>query len=291
MFPRSIMPNKGKRPVSVHHPSQTTIAAPKRSLSQNFIKDTELLGKLVLLSGIQKQDNVLEIGPGRGSLTRALAAYAGRVVALETDGRLIPHLLESLSDCANVSILQGDAMTVDLNRAAGLFTGMFSVVANLPYHITTPLLTRLLTCGFPLQRIAVMVQKEAAERICAEPGTKAYGLLSVLFRYFGETKVALSVPRNKFSPVPRVDSVFLTAVRRHPSVYEADDYPLFIKTCSAAFFMRRKTIQNNLIACFGINNDAALRALTEAGLQPTVRGENFTVEEFIRLSAAMRLVL
>jgi len=285
------MPNNGKRKVIVHHPSQTAVVAPKRSLSQNFIKDTELLGKLVLLSGVQKQDNVLEIGPGKGALTRALAARAGCVVALETDGRLIPYLLEALSDCTNVTILQGDAMTADLNRAAGLLTGMFSVVANLPYHITTPLLTRLLTGGFPLQRIAVMVQKEAAERICAEPGTKAYGSLSVLFRYFGETKVALSVPRDKFSPVPRVDSVFLTAVRRHPPVYEADDGPLFIKTCNAAFFMRRKTIQNNLMAFFGLSKDSALQALTAANLQPTARGENFTLEEFMRLSAAIRLVL
>jgi dimethyladenosine transferase len=258
----------------------------KKGLGQNFIYDEALLASLVECAGVTKKDNVLEIGPGAGTLTKMLCQAANKVLALEIDDRLIPLLKGYLSGFDNVDIVQGDVLDCHLPELTKPLGEGFLVVANIPYYITTPLITLLLDSGLNIKRIAVMVQAEVAEKILAEPGTDEYGMLAVKCQYYSEPRIAMAVQKESFTPVPKVDSAFVVMEKRDTPPVNADE-KLFFKTARAAFLMRRKTMANNLSTALGMSREKALEALKMANLDEKVRGEKLSLEEFAALSNAI----
>jgi len=251
--------------------------ATKHSLGQHFLFDEGLLARLVDLAGITPQDDVLEIGPGSGTLTRQLAVRARRVLAMEIDQQLLPVLSETLADCPNVTVKHGDILRSDV---AALFDGRFKVVANLPYYLTTELLTRLLTARLPMDALAVMVQAEVGNKMIAEPGATDYGPLTVLCQYFAETCKAFHVPAGRFVPPPKVDSVFMRLDMRHQPPVQCEDEGLLLRVVRCAFAMRRKTLLNNLRATFALDKTKALACLNAAGLPTDIRGERMGLADF-----------
>ena len=199
----------------------------KQSLGQNFIYDEDLLASLVADAGIDKEDDVLEIGPGAGSLTKHLCAAAHHVLSLELDERLIPLLNAFMAGQDNFSLVQGDVMAVDLEEITGELRKPFAVVANIPYYITTPLITRLLTSGLPISKLALMVQKEVAEKILSSPGEEGWGPLAVRCQYLCEPYLAQIVPASCFTPVPKVDSAFIVLPRRQEPAVRVKDEKAF----------------------------------------------------------------
>ena len=255
----------------------------KQALGQHFLSDEHLLDELVRLSAVGEDDTVFEIGPGMGGLTIALAKAVKHVVALEVDEDLLPILRVTLHGHDNVQVVQGDVMTADLQALLGPL-GPFHIVANLPYYLTTPILNRLLHLPLPLQSINVMVQKEAADRLVARPNTPSYGPLAILAQYRAMPRVAMDIPRTAFLPPPKAESVFVCMpMRTQPPVQVKDEAQMF-RLVGAAFAMRRKTLANNLMPAFGLNREQAEAALTEAGLDPRVRGEALDLPAFARLS-------
>jgi len=264
----------------------------KKSLGQHFLVDQRVLERIIEAAELDSSTGVLEIGPGMGALTERLADRAGAVLAVEIDDRLIPILRELFSDRPHVTVVHGDALKVDLRELIKRHLGSarrFSVVANLPYYVTSPILMRLLEERLPLDRIVVMIQKEVAERILAGPGTKEYGSLSVAVRYFAEVSWICGVPRNCFVPRPQVDSaVIRLRLRREPAVSVRNE-ALFFRAVRAAFAQRRKTLANALSAAFfGEKRKEELgNLLTDIGIDPGRRGETLTLEEFGRLADAL----
>ncbi|GIQ65132.1 ribosomal RNA small subunit methyltransferase A [Paenibacillus cisolokensis] len=256
----------------------------KKSLGQNFLIDQNILRKIVDAAELDKTKGALEIGPGIGALTQWLAHSAGKVAAVEIDSRLLPILQEVLGAESNVSIIHGDVLRLDLRQLMEeQFTGMtgISVVANLPYYITTPILMKLLEERLPLDHIVVMIQKEVAERMAAVPGSKAYGSLSVAVQYYTRPELVCTVPHTVFIPQPNVDSsVIKLTLRDRPPVETADE-AYFFRVVQAAFAQRRKTLANNLAAWAGKNRrEEVVRLIAEAGIDPSRRGETLTLEEF-----------
>lgn len=251
--------------------------------------DERVLDRIIDAAELDGSTGVLEIGPGMGALTERLADRAGWVLAVEIDGRLIPILRKLFVDRPRVTVVHGDALQVDLKALMDRHLGSaerFSVVANLPYYATSPILMRLLEERLPLDRIVVMIQKEVAERIMAEPGTKEYGSLSVAVRYFAEVFRVCGVPRNCFVPRPQVDSAVIgLRIRREPLVSVRNE-PLFFRMVRAAFSQRRKTLANALSSSlFGGKRKAELEnLLKEIGIDPNRRGETLTLEEFAQVS-------
>lgn len=259
----------------------------KQGLGQNFIYDEALLAELVRLSGVTAEDDVLEIGPGSGSLTRLLCGAAHRVLSVELDGRLIPLLTAFLRDCPNFTLVEGDVMRLDLTDLTRDLRRPVRVVANIPYYITTPLITLLLTCGLPLRSLALMVQKEVADKILASPGDDGWGPLSVRCRYLCEPYLALDVPAACFTPAPKVDSAFVVLpVRDRPAVAVRDE-KLFFAVAGAAFALRRKTMTNNLCATFRLPRERAAAMMEKSGLDPRARGETLSLSELGRLADAL----
>ncbi|TRY24651.1 16S rRNA (adenine(1518)-N(6)/adenine(1519)-N(6))-dimethyltransferase RsmA [Brevibacillus sp. LEMMJ03] len=265
----------------------------KKSLGQNFLIDTNILHNIVAAAELDKGKAALEIGPGIGALTEQLGRAAGRVVAVEIDQRLLPILAETLAPYENVEVVHGDVLELDLRALlADKLAGyeQVSVVANLPYYVTTPILMKLLEERLPLEHIVVMIQKEVADRIAAKPGTKDYGSLSVAAQFFAETEVAMVVPASVFIPRPNVDSaVIKLTIRKQPPV-EVDDEALFFRVVRACFAQRRKTLLNNLMnGLFDkTQKDDVVRLLAELGIDPGRRGETLGIEEFARLANAIR---
>lgn len=258
----------------------------KISLGQNFLFDADLLNRLIDQAGLGQQDTVLEVGAGRGDLTEVLAERCGRVTAIEIDSRLEAVLNDRFAHRGNVRIVMGDAMELDL---AELMAGQggFHVVANLPYYLTTPILTLLLRADLPLQGIHVMVQKEAALRVLAQPGTPEYGPLAILAAYRGEPRATINVPARMFTPPPKVDSVFLVIPLHSQAPVQVDDKALLFRVVSAAFAMRRKTLANNLMGAFSLTRQQAMACIQDAGLPEQVRGERLNLEEFARLTQSL----
>ncbi|SEM71561.1 dimethyladenosine transferase [Paenibacillus sp. cl141a] len=261
----------------------------KKSLGQNFLIDQNILYKIVEAAGLDKDKGALEIGPGIGALTEKLAQTAGNVTAVEIDQRLIPILREVLEPYGNVRVHHGDVLKVDLHE---LFRQDFgdvskvSVVANLPYYVTTPILMKLLEEKLPLENIVVMIQKEVAERMAAAPGSKDYGSLSIAVQYYSEPKLVCIVPHTVFIPQPNVESaVIRLAVREQPPV-RVEDERFFFEVVQASFAQRRKTIANNLKSRFfpGEGRERLEQLLQEAGIEPSRRGETLSIEEYARLS-------
>ena len=266
----------------------------KKSFGQNFLTDTNILQKIVDTAEIDDQVNVIEIGPGIGALTEFLAERAAQVMAFEIDHRLVPILADTLRDFDNVTVVNEDILKVDLAQHIQNFKNPdlpIKVVANLPYYITTPILMHLIESGIPFSDFVVMMQKEVADRISAKPNTKAYGSLSIAVQYYMTAKVAFIVPRTVFVPAPNVDSAILKMVRRPEPAVAVEDEKFFFKVSKASFIHRRKTLWNNLTGYFGKTDeikDKLTKALDQAGLSPSVRGEALGLEEFASLADALK---
>ncbi len=266
----------------------------KKSFGQNFLTDTNILQKIVDTAEIDDQVNVIEIGPGIGALTEFLAERAAQVMAFEIDHRLVPILADTLRDFDNVTVVNEDILKVDLAQHIQNFKNPdlpIKVVANLPYYITTPILMHLIESVIPFSEFVVMMQKEVADRISAKPNTKAYGSLSIAVQYYMTAKVAFIVPRTVFVPAPNVDSAILKMVRRPEPAVTVEDEKFFFKVSKASFTHRRKTLWNNLTGYFGKTDeikDKLTKALDQAGLSPSVRGEALGLEEFASLADALK---
>ena len=266
----------------------------KKSFGQNFLTDTNILQKIVDTAEIDEKVNVIEIGPGIGALTEFLAERAAQVMAFEIDHRLVPILADTLRDFDNVTVVNEDILKVDLAQHIQNFKNPdlpIKVVANLPYYITTPILMHLIESGIPFSEFVVMMQKEVADRISAQPNTKAYGSLSIAVQYYMTAKVAFIVPRTVFVPAPNVDSAILKMVRRPEPAVAVEDEKFFFKVSKASFTHRRKTLWNNLTGYFGKTEeikDKLTKALDQASLSPSVRGEALGLEEFASLADALK---
>ncbi len=263
----------------------------KKSLGQNFLIDQNILKNIVAAAELDETKGALEIGPGIGALTQELAQAAGRVTAVEIDNRLIPILREVLSGVPNVHVEHGDVLKLNLkelieNQFKGL-TGV-SVVANLPYYVTTPILMKLLEEKLPLEHIVVMIQKEVAQRMAAKPGGKEYGSLSVAVQYYCIPELVCIVPHTVFIPQPNVDSAVIKLSLRNKPAVDVQDEGHFFRTVQACFAQRRKTIANNLTSYVGKIHRERLGPLLEGcGIDPSRRGETLSLEEFASLSRAL----
>ncbi|EFW07045.1 ribosomal RNA small subunit methyltransferase A [Streptococcus anginosus 1_2_62CV] len=265
----------------------------KKSFGQNFLTDTNILQKIVDTAEIDENVNVIEIGPGIGALTEFLAENAAEVMTFEIDERLVPILADTLRDFDNVCVVNEDILKSDLQVRIKEFANPslpIKVVANLPYYITTPILMHLIESGIPFSEFVVMMQREVADRISAQPNSKSYGNLSIAVQYYMTAKVAFIVPRTVFVPAPNVDSAILKMVRRDQPAVGVKDEAFFFKVSKASFTHRRKTLWNNLTSYFGKSNEVKTKlesALDNAELSPSVRGEALNLQEFARLADSL----
>lgn len=260
-----------------------------KSMGQNFLTAAWVPQQIAAESGITAADGALEIGPGVGCLTAELAKTAGRVTAVELDERLRDVLGETLADFDNVSVVFADALKADLPAICAETLGErpWKVCANLPYNVTTPLITAFLEAGC-FESVTVMIQKEVAQRLCAAPGTGEYGAFSVLVQWYAEPKLLFDVPPHCFVPQPKVTSAVVRMDRRAAPPVSVDDEKLFFRTVRAAFAQRRKTLSNALRSAFSELDRAAIEsAMEETGLPPAVRGETLSIAQFAALSNAL----
>lgn len=260
-----------------------------KSLGQNFLTAAWVPQQIAAESGIEKTDGALEIGPGVGCLTAELAKTAGRVTAIELDERLRDVLAETLADFDNVSVVFADALKADLPAVCAETLGdrPWKVCANLPYNVTTPLITAFLEAGC-FESVTVMIQKEVAERLCAAPGTGEYGAFSVLVQWYAEPKLLFDVPPHCFVPQPKVTSAVVRMDRRTAPPAQVDDERFFFRTVRATFAQRRKTLSNALRSGFSELDRADIAsAMEEALLPPAVRGETLSIMQFAALSNAL----
>lgn len=260
----------------------------RKKLGQNFLIDPRVLDKIIEAAGIGKEDFVLEIGPGIGTLTQYLCEHARKVLAVEIDPKLIPILKETLADYKNIEIIHGDILKQDIQGIADQYNGgkPVKVVANLPYYITTPIIMELFESHVPLANVTVMVQKEVAERMQAQPGTKEYGALSLAVQYYARPYLAANVPPNCFMPRPAVGSavIRLDCLSRTP--VEVKDEKLMFRLIRASFNQRRKTLQNGLANSGGLNftKEQIGQAIQAVGLDPAIRGEKLGLVQFAALA-------
>lgn len=260
----------------------------QKKFGQNFLIDTHVLDKIILAAEITKEDMVLEIGPGIGTMTQYLCENAKRVIAVEIDKNLIPILEDTLSEYNNVSVINQDILKLDINKIVEEENQgrPIKVVANLPYYITTPIIMGLLESHVPIENITVMVQKEVADRMQVGPGTKEYGALSLAVQYYAEPYIVANVPPNCFMPRPKVGSaVIRLTCHKNPPVQVKDERLMF-RMIRASFNQRRKTLINGLNNSPNISftKEQIAAALNEMGIPVTIRGEALTLEQFARLS-------
>lgn len=260
----------------------------QKKFGQNFLIDTHVLEKIISAAGITKNDCVLEIGPGIGTMTQYLAENARHVVAVEIDRNLIPILKETLADYNNVTVINEDILRVDIKALAEEYNGgkPIKVVANLPYYITTPIIMGLFESGVPIDNITVMVQKEVADRMKEGPGSKDYGALSLAVQYYAEPEIVANVPPNCFIPRPNVGSAVIRLTRHKEMPVEVKDPALMFKIIRASFNQRRKTLQNGLGNApeLPYTKEQIAAAIAEMGLTPTIRGEALSLAQFAQLS-------
>ena len=277
-----------------------------KNLGQNFLVEESVVNRIAKAAELTPEDTVLEIGPGIGTLTQALAMTGASVLSVELDKRLIPVLQETVGAYKNVRIVQGDILKVNIpeiiaevkadQKTAGA-TGKvaeaesemkqsdtFKVCANLPYYITTPIIMYLLEQKLPLERLVVMVQKEVAERMTAGPGGREYGAISVAMQYYTEPKIAFIVKAGSFLPAPKVDSAVLVCKRRSTPPVEVPDEKTFFKVVAAAFSVRRKMLNNSLKNMGGLNGEQVKAWLDRAGIDGRRRAETLSLEEFAMLA-------
>lgn len=260
----------------------------QKKFGQNFLIDGHVLDKIIAGAGVTKDDMVLEIGPGIGTMTQYLAEAAGKVVAVEIDRNLLPILQETLADYDNVKVIHADVLSLDLEKLVQEENGgrPIKVVANLPYYITTPIIMALFEQHVPLANVTVMVQKEVAARMKSGPGSKDYGALSLAVQYYAEPYIVANVPCNCFMPRPNVDSAVIRLTRYEEPPVQVKDEKMLFKIIRASFNQRRKTLQNGLNNFSELNftKDQIAAAIAEAGFSPSVRGEALTLEQFAKLT-------
>ena len=264
----------------------------QKKFGQNFLIDTTVLDRIISSAEITKEDCVLEIGPGIGTMTQYLAERAGSVVAVEIDKALIPILEETLQDYDNVTVINDDILKVDINRLVEEKNGgrPIKVVANLPYYITTPIIMGLFESRVPLKSITIMVQKEVADRMQVGPGTKDYGALSLAVQYYAKPEIVANVPPNCFIPRPNVGSAVIRLDRyAEPPVQTADEQFMF-SVIRASFNQRRKTLLNGLknASDLPFGKEKLMETFTKLGWKETVRGEQLTLEQFAQLADLLR---
>ena len=264
----------------------------QKKFGQNFLIDTHVLDKIIRAAEIGKDDLVLEIGPGIGTMTQYLSCAAGKVIAVEIDRALIPILEDTLDGYDNVRVINEDVLKVDIRKLVEEENEgrPIKVVANLPYYITTPIIFNLLEQRLPMERLVAMVQKEVAERMVAKPGGKDYGALSVSIQYYTEPEIAFIVPPESFIPAPNVDSAVIVCKRRTVPPVEVCDEKLFFKVVKAAFSVRRKMLSNAL-KNMGISSVQAAAWLERAGIDPKRRGETLSLADFASLTNCFKEVL
>ncbi|SOC44715.1 16S rRNA (adenine(1518)-N(6)/adenine(1519)-N(6))-dimethyltransferase RsmA [Ureibacillus acetophenoni] len=265
----------------------------KKSLGQNFIIDPNILRNIVQHAHLTEESGAIEVGPGIGALTEHLARAAKKVVAFEIDQRLLPVLEDTLSPYNNVRVVHSDILKADVQSVIEQEMPDLKdimVVANLPYYVTTPILIKLLTENLPIRGLVVMMQKEVADRITAQPGTKNYGSLSIAIQYYGTAEVAMIVPKTVFMPQPNVDSAVIRIIKHDQPPVKVITEEFFFEVTRASFAQRRKTILNNLQSGLTKGKEKKqyiLDALESSGIDPSRRGETLSIEEFGKLADAL----
>jgi len=260
----------------------------QKKYGQNFIGDPALLERIATVCDWQPGDRALEIGPGAGTLTRAIAREAEEVLAIEIDRRLAPLLEETLADCANVHLVFTDALKADLDalmRDTLGWDGRYKLIANLPYYITTPLIMHVLEDSEKVSELVIMVQKEVGERLCAAPGSKAYGAVTVMAQYAATVARAFDVGRHAFVPAPEVDSAILHLIPYEKRPIQAQSDAVLRRVVKAAFSQRRKTLRNSL-SSLGCDKALIKQALEAASIEDSRRAETLSVAEFVALADA-----
>lgn len=274
---------------------QNTIAVLKKynihfqkKFGQNFLIDTHVLEKIIASAGVTEDDFILEIGPGIGTMTQYLCESAGKVMAVEIDGKLVPVLKDTLSAYDNVMVVNEDILKLDMVQIAQEYNEgkPIKVVANLPYYITTPIIMELFESHVPLESVTVMVQKEVADRMQAAPGSKEYGALSLAVQYYAKAEIVANVPPNCFMPRPNVGSAVIRLTCHKENPVKVADEKFMFRIIRASFNQRRKTLQNGLGNDTGLSvtKEEAAKALEKMGLSQTIRGERLSLEQFAQLS-------
>ena len=263
-----------------------------KSLGQNFLIDTNVIDRILEGARVQEGDYVIEVGPGIGTLTKEMGRTAEKVVAIEIDKTLIPILEETLADFPNIEVINQDILKVDVQELvkAKLNGGTVKLIANLTYYITTPIVMKFLEEDIPVTDIVVMVQKEVADRMNAQPNSKDYGALSVAVQYYCDTEIVAKAPRHMFMPQPNVDSTVIGLHVREERKYNVDNEDIFFKTVKASFGQRRKTLLNSLGGLGFLSKDQIKIALQEANIDEKRRGETLSIEEFASLSNAVNRI-
>ena len=263
-----------------------------KSLGQNFLIDTNVIDRILEGARVKEGDYVIEVGPGIGTLTKEMGRSAEKVVAIEIDKTLIPILEETLVDFPNIEVINQDILKVNVQELVKekLNGGPVKLVANLPYYITTPIVMKFLEEDIPVTDIVVMVQKEVADRMNAQPSTKDYGALSVAVQYYCDTEIVAKAPRHMFMPQPNVDSTVIGLHVREEQIYHVDNEDIFFKTVKASFGQRRKTLLNSLGGLGFLSKDQIKEALKEANIDEKRRGETLSIEEFASLSNAVNRI-
>lgn len=257
-----------------------------KSLGQNFLIDDKVLDDIVEGANVSKEDFVIEIGPGVGTLTKELLAKAKKVCAVELDSDLIPILQEELEGYDNFQLIHKDALKVDFNEIIGEEDSV-KVVANLPYYVTTPIIARMLNEDYKFKSLTIMIQKEVAERIDAEPNCKEFGSISVLVQYYCDTKIIRTVPPSSFVPQPKVDSIVIRLDKLDKPRVQVKDKELFFKIVRQSFNMRRKTLRNAVKSMKIINAEEMEKVFENANIDPKRRGETLSLQEFADLADAV----
>ncbi|HEY5576050.1 MAG TPA: 16S rRNA (adenine(1518)-N(6)/adenine(1519)-N(6))-dimethyltransferase RsmA [Clostridiaceae bacterium] len=260
-----------------------------KGLGQNFLIDDTVLEDIIAAADISPEDLVIEIGPGVGTLTKLLLKKAKKVCAIELDDKLIPILHEELKEFGNLEVIHGDALKVDFNEIIGDEKSV-KVVANLPYYVTTPIISRLLKGNYSFSSITIMIQKEVAERIAAKPSTKDYGALTLLVQYHSTVEIVRKVSPDAFIPQPKVESMVIKLNKLPGPRVDVADVDLFFKVIRESFNMRRKTLSNSL-KNMKIDKEKLQKAFEEAGIDPIRRGETLSIEEFAKLSDCIKALL
>ena len=260
----------------------------QKRFGQNFLIDAHVLEKIVNAAGITKDDCVLEIGPGIGTMTQYLAESAEQVIAVEIDTNLLPILADTLKDYSNVKVINQDILKVDINELVKEYNNgrPIKVVANLPYYITTPIIMGLFESNVPIDNITVMVQKEVADRMQVGPGSKDYGALSLAVQYYASPYIVANVPPNCFIPRPNVGSAVIRLTRYQEPPVQVKDPKLMFKLIRASFNQRRKTLQNGLNNSpeISFSKEEITKAIESLGVSPSVRGEALSLEQFAQLA-------
>lgn len=260
----------------------------QKKYGQNFLIDDNILSKIIDSAKITKEDTVLEIGPGIGTMTEELAKAASEVICVEIDSHLIPILEDTLFNYSNITIINNDILKIDIEEISKKYNNgkPFKVVANLPYYITTPIIMQLLENKLPIESITVMVQKEVAQRMITGPGSKDYGALSLAVQYYTKPEIVCDVPASCFMPRPKVDSTVIKLTINQEYTTEVDNEELLFDCIRASFNQRRKTLSNGLknFPKLNLDKEQIAKALSKANLRQDIRGEVLTLDEFIELS-------